>query len=103
MFEPNCQICLGVYIEPVVLPCDHCVCKPCFDQIVNKSNTQCPFCRRRIGSWARLSARNGTIVHAERWEYMRKHYADEVTARLNGALTPKKAKGRCRTRSNKLN
>ena len=86
----HCPVCLNIFIEPVVLPCEHCLCKPCFDEIVKKSNLQCPLCRKRIGSWARLQTRNGTLVNKEKWNYIQKAFPEEVKARLTGAETPKK-------------
>lgn len=83
---------MAVFVEPVILPCDHCLCKPCFDSIITTANLQCPFCRRRIGSWARLHARKGTLVNTEKWEYMKANFTEEVNARLSGKTTPKKSR-----------
>lgn len=91
MYESHCPVCMRVYVEPVILPCEHCFCKPCFDAVVQQSNLQCPLCRKRIGSWARLSTRKGTLVDTKMWSYIKRNYPDEVKARLAGCSTPKKA------------
>ena len=90
MSESQCPICMRIYVEPVSFPCEHSLCKPCFDQLVQQANLECPMCRRRIGSWARLSSRNGTLVNQIKWAYIKKNYAAEVEARLSGSATPKK-------------
>lgn len=90
MYDSHCPICMEIYLEPVVLPCDHCFCKPCFEEMLTKSTLQCALCRRRIGSWTRLQTRAGTLVDAERWSYIQKNYSAEVKARIEGHSTPKK-------------
>lgn len=86
----HCPICFNIYIEPIDLPCDHCLCKPCFEELIKKSNMQCPFCRRRIGSWTRLHTRKGSLVNVDKWNYIQTTYPEEVNARLAGKETPRK-------------
>jgi hypothetical protein len=39
----GCPICLEILVEPVVLPCKHELCLPCFKGITEKNNTYtCP-------------------------------------------------------------
>lgn len=38
----SCPICLEVLIEPVVLPCKHELCLPCFKDMMDQTNFLCP-------------------------------------------------------------
>ena len=80
----TCPICLQILIEPVVMPCDHEVCGPCFKQNVEEANFLCPLCRMRISSWARRNSRNGTLVNVKRWEQIQKLFPDRCQKRLRG-------------------
>ncbi|MBN3278547.1 RN168 ligase, partial [Polyodon spathula] len=79
-----CPICLEIFLEPVTLPCDHTFCKPCFQQTVDKSNLCCPLCRKRVSTWARLHARNKTLVNEEMWERVQKAFPVHCQRRLSG-------------------
>lgn len=38
----SCPICLEILIEPVVLPCKHELCLPCFKDMMDQTNFLCP-------------------------------------------------------------
>lgn len=79
-----CPICLQLLIEPVVMPCNHELCKVCFTQNVQEANLQCPICRLRISSWARKQARNGTLICQERWELIQRLFPKKCERRMTG-------------------
>lgn len=80
----TCPICLQILIEPVVMPCEHELCWPCFKQNVEEANFLCPLCRMRISSWARRNSRNGTLVNLKRWEQIQKLFPEKCQKRLRG-------------------
>lgn len=61
-----CPVCFELITEPVVYPCAHEVCKPCFEQCVATGNLHCPVCRHRISSWARRCKKKGCVVDEAR-------------------------------------
>ncbi|KAG0412679.1 hypothetical protein HPB47_010163 [Ixodes persulcatus] len=71
--DVSCPVCLGVRAEPVTMPCGHGVCLTCFEQSLHLANKECPLCRRRIGSWARRAAREGTLVDKALRARIRRH------------------------------
>ncbi|NXL67086.1 RN168 ligase, partial [Chordeiles acutipennis] len=79
-----CQICMEIFVEPVTLPCNHTLCNSCFQLTVEKASLCCPFCRRRVSSWARYNARRNTLINWELWEKIQKNYPKECECRLNG-------------------
>ncbi|XP_065603913.1 E3 ubiquitin-protein ligase RNF168 [Cyrtonyx montezumae] len=79
-----CQICMEVFVEPVTLPCNHTVCNSCFQLTVENASLCCPFCRRRVSSWARYNARRNTLINWEFWEKIQKKYPKECERRING-------------------
>ncbi|KFP20655.1 E3 ubiquitin-protein ligase RNF168, partial [Egretta garzetta] len=79
-----CQICMEVLVEPVTLPCNHTLCNSCFQLTVEKASLCCPFCRRRVSSWARYNARRNTLINWELWEKIQKNYPKECERRING-------------------
>ncbi|XP_009897748.1 E3 ubiquitin-protein ligase RNF168 [Dryobates pubescens] len=79
-----CQICMEIFVEPVTLPCNHTLCNSCFQLTVEKASLCCPFCRRRVSSWARYNARRNTLVNWELWERIQKNYPKECERRING-------------------
>ncbi|KAM6304834.1 E3 ubiquitin-protein ligase RNF168 [Aegotheles albertisi] len=79
-----CQICMEIFVEPVTLPCSHTLCNSCFQLTVEKASLCCPFCRRRVSSWARYNARRNTLVNWELWEKIQKNYPKECELRING-------------------
>ncbi|XP_062953696.1 E3 ubiquitin-protein ligase RNF168 [Cynocephalus volans] len=85
--ECQCQICVEILIEPITLPCNHTLCSPCFQSTVEKANLCCPFCRRRVSSWARYHTRKNSLVNMELWEIIQKHYPKECKLRASGQET----------------
>ncbi|NXL11760.1 RN168 ligase, partial [Mesembrinibis cayennensis] len=79
-----CQICMEIFVEPVTLPCNHTLCNSCFQLTVEKASLCCPFCRRRVSSWARYNARRNTLINWELWEKIQKNYPKECERRING-------------------
>ena len=79
LLECQCQICVEILFEPVTLPCNHTLCKPCFESTVEKASLCCPFCRRRVSSWARYRSRTNSLVNMELWEIIQKHYPKECS------------------------
>ncbi|XP_021252981.1 E3 ubiquitin-protein ligase RNF168 [Numida meleagris] len=79
-----CQICMEVFVEPVTLPCNHTICNSCFQLTVENASLCCPFCRRRVSSWARYNARRNTLINWEFWEKIQKKYPKECERRING-------------------
>ncbi|NXC52732.1 RN168 ligase, partial [Aleadryas rufinucha] len=79
-----CQICMEIFVEPVTLPCSHTLCNSCFQMTVEKACLCCPFCRRRVSSWARYNTRRNTLINWELWEKIQKNYPEECERRING-------------------
>ncbi|NXW52205.1 RN168 ligase, partial [Nyctiprogne leucopyga] len=79
-----CQICMEIFVEPVTLPCNHTLCNSCFQLTVEKASLCCPFCRRRVSSWARYNARRNTVINWDLWEKIQKNYPKECERRING-------------------
>ncbi|KAM4888540.1 E3 ubiquitin-protein ligase RNF168 isoform 1-T2 [Thomomys bottae] len=82
--ECQCQICVEILMEPVTLPCNHTLCRSCFQSTVEKASLCCPFCRRRVSSWTRYHARRNSLVNVELWETIQKHYPEECKRRVSG-------------------
>uniref|UniRef100_A0A8C2VLM5 E3 ubiquitin-protein ligase RNF168 n=1 Tax=Chinchilla lanigera TaxID=34839 RepID=A0A8C2VLM5_CHILA len=82
--ECQCPICMEILVEPVTLPCRHTLCSPCFRATVEKASLYCPFCRRRVSSWARYHTRRNSLVNQELWGLIQKHYPAECGRRAAG-------------------
>ncbi|XP_070609299.1 E3 ubiquitin-protein ligase RNF168 [Erythrolamprus reginae] len=80
----QCNICMDIFVEPVTLPCHHTLCNACFQLTVEKASLYCPFCRRRVSSWARYNSRHNTLINLELWEKIKKHFPEECQRRING-------------------
>lgn len=79
-----CPICLQLLIKPVVLPCKHELCMPCFQAHVEVTSLCCPMCRVRISNWARRKGREGKLVDEERWALIQKLFPERCERRLRG-------------------
>ncbi len=88
----TCPICLEILVEPVVLPCKHELCLPCFSGMTDKTNFLCPMCRMRISTWSRTASKTNTLVNIERWNQIRKAFPNEVNDRIEGKSAEKYAK-----------
>ena len=83
--DAKCPICLCIFIKPVTLPCSHELCFNCFSQHINETSAQCPFCRKRIATWARRAAvNNKSIVNEEKWSAIQRAFPQKVKRRLEG-------------------
>ncbi|KAM4772181.1 E3 ubiquitin-protein ligase RNF168 [Rhinophrynus dorsalis] len=82
--ECLCPICMEILLEPVTLPCDHTLCNPCFQMTVEKACICCPFCRKRVSTWARRCARTQTLINKELWERIQSQYPEECRRRASG-------------------
>lgn len=88
----TCPICLEILVEPVVLPCKHELCLPCFSGMTDKTNFLCPMCRMRISTWSRTATNTNTLVNTERWNQIKKAFPNEVKDRIEGKSAEKLAK-----------
>ncbi|CAH2246501.1 E3 ubiquitin- ligase rnf168 [Pelobates cultripes] len=82
--ECVCTICQEILLEPVTLPCNHTLCNPCFQLTVEKASLSCPFCRKRVSTWARYHARSGTLVNKSLWLRIQSQYPEECKLRASG-------------------
>ena len=41
----ECPVCLEVFVDPKVLPCDHSLCAGCVQQLMQGSRIECPLCK----------------------------------------------------------
>ena len=41
----ECPVCLEVYVDPKVLPCDHSLCAGCVQQLNQGFRIECPLCK----------------------------------------------------------
>lgn len=87
----TCPICLEILVEPVVLPCKHELCLPCFSGMTDKTNFLCPMCRMRISTWSRTASNKNTLVNKERWDQIQKAFPNEIKDRLEGKTAAKLA------------
>ena len=85
----SCPICLEVLVEPVVLPCKHELCLPCFSGMTDKTNFLCPMCRMRISTWCRSASKTNTLVNKERWDQIKKAFPNEISDRIEGKTAEK--------------
>lgn len=46
--ELDCQVCYGLILDPLTLPCGHTFCRSCVARILDHSDL-CPICRRKSG------------------------------------------------------
>lgn len=80
----SCPICLEILIEPVVLPCKHELCLPCFKDMMDQTNFLCPMCRMRLSTWARSASKQNSLVDKERWSQIQRAFSGEIKNRLEG-------------------
>lgn len=85
----TCPICLEILVEPVVLPCKHELCLPCFSGMTDKTNFLCPMCRMRISTWSRTATNTNTLVNVKRWNEIQKAFPNEVRDRIEGKTAQK--------------
>ncbi|KAM8953209.1 E3 ubiquitin-protein ligase RNF168 [Pelodytes ibericus] len=85
--ECVCPICQEILLEPVTLPCEHTLCRLCFQSTVEKASLCCPFCRKRVSTWARHHARAKTLVNTKLWKRIQSQYPEECQRRACGLET----------------
>jgi len=81
--DVGCPICLDILVEPITMPCDHKLCKPCFAKNLDLTSLECPFCKVRISIWARRAGKNiNTLIDQRLWSYIQETFGDKVKKRL---------------------
>eukprot|EP00667_Euglena_gracilis_P029880 EG_transcript_40342 len=45
--ELRCVICMDLFQDPVVTPCNHSFCRPCIEQHLRNSSS-CPLCKMHV-------------------------------------------------------
>lgn len=48
--ELTCRICMGFFVDPIRLDCNHMFCVQCVLKVIRISKDECPVCRRHIGT-----------------------------------------------------
>lgn len=65
--EMDCQVCYGVFIDPLTASCGHTLCRTCVHRVLDHSNL-CPICRQTMqlapGASARQAPSNALLA---RW------------------------------------
>nr|XP_044995775.1 E3 ubiquitin-protein ligase RNF168-like [Jaculus jaculus] len=85
--ECQCLLCTEILIEPVTFPCDHTVCKPCFQELLLKMELRCPFCRTWISSWVQYHSQRNTLTDLDLWAKVQRHFPQECRLRASGQET----------------
>lgn len=52
--EIDCQVCYGIFLDPMTLPCGHTFCNSCVARVLDHSDL-CPICRRKLGMPSSIS------------------------------------------------
>ena len=63
--DVKCPICYSFIVEPVTFPCNHNVCRSCYEAHIDITSIYCPVCRRRLSVWARRAAKTNSFVNLE--------------------------------------
>lgn len=82
--DVHCTVCMGIFVEPVTLPCYHTTCKLCFERTIDNNTLACPLCRKYVGGWVRQRQKNGLMVNEALWSYIRQQYDSHVQKKLKG-------------------
>jgi len=82
--DVGCPICLEILIEPITMPCEHRLCKPCFSKNLEETSLNCPFCKKRVGTWHRRAKDVNSLIDQRLWSYLQDKFRDQVEARLRG-------------------
>jgi len=84
----SCPVCLGAFVEPLGLPCGHCLCRQCHTSMTSntdKADAACPLCRGPCGDGPVPMQQLSELVHTLRpdeWAERKKDVvADEATKR----------------------
>ncbi|XP_059497343.1 E3 ubiquitin-protein ligase TRIM39-like isoform X2 [Stegostoma tigrinum] len=72
--ELTCGVCMGIYREPVRLPCEHSFCKVCIDQVFADvkpgSDYRCPICRHSYQNKPKMTKHLVLVRLAEAYNKM---------------------------------
>ena len=60
-----------------------CFLQPCFSKNSQLTSLNCPFCKKRIGTWHRRAKNVDTLINQHLWTYIRDNFGDKVNARMN--------------------
>ncbi|KAG9235282.1 ATP-dependent protease La domain-containing protein [Amylocarpus encephaloides] len=82
--ELDCQVCYGVFLDPITTACGHTFCRKCVHRILDHSNL-CPLCRRVLPISPAISAiqapSNILLI-----KFLSGFYPEAMTARAEAAL-----------------
>lgn len=53
--ELDCQVCYGLFLDPITTTCGHTLCRKCLHRVLDHSNL-CPVCRRMLAIRPGISA-----------------------------------------------
>lgn len=82
--DVQCTVCMGIFVEPVTLPCHHTTCKICFEKTIDNNILACPLCRKYVGGWIRQRQKNGLMVNQNLWSHIKQHFEPHVEKKLKG-------------------
>nr|XP_018896602.1 PREDICTED: E3 ubiquitin-protein ligase RNF168-like [Bemisia tabaci] len=77
-----CIACRSILIKPVTMPCSHSICEACFHSTVECNKLECPWDKKRFGSWLRRATKKKELVNEAFWATIQHQYPDEVAKRL---------------------
>jgi hypothetical protein len=80
----GCPICLEILFEPITMPCNHRMCKPCFAKNLELTNLHCPFCKKRIATWCRRAKNVDSLIDQKLWTRIQDDFANEIGKRMKG-------------------
>ncbi|CAG7821258.1 unnamed protein product, partial [Allacma fusca] len=76
----TCKICFSIFLDPVTFPCNHSLCRPCFDSHIKETSLKCPFCNTRVSIWTRQAIRNDTVTNLVFKERIEREFPEEIAA-----------------------
>lgn len=82
--DVQCTVCMGIFVEPVTLPCFHTVCKVCFEKTIDNNTLACPLCRKYVGGWVRQRQKNGLMVNQQLWKFIQQQFGHHVEKKIRG-------------------
>ncbi|CAD8058973.1 unnamed protein product [Paramecium primaurelia] len=85
----TCPICLGIFIDPCKLPCNHIFCLPCLLELVDFNFIQykCPMCRNEFMN------NNGPFkIDQEIQTFIQTHFKEEFEKRQQEIMISQKEK-----------
>ncbi|XP_034238158.1 E3 ubiquitin-protein ligase rnf168-like [Thrips palmi] len=84
LHDVQCTVCMGIFVEPVTLPCFHTVCKVCFEKTIDNNTLACPLCRKYVGGWIRQRQKNGLMVNQQLWKFIQQQFGHHVEKKMKG-------------------